>query len=144
MRTIPTWLIVVFSIIALIGFLDASYLTAEYFQGTVPPCTIVNGCQTVLTSSYSAIGGVPVSGIGMAYYGTLLMLLLIAVESKNTRILRGAAWLTIAGLVASLYFMFVQTFILSAYCLYCIGSAVTSTLLFLIGLRIIYLNTHAH
>jgi uncharacterized membrane protein len=73
-----------------------------------------------------------------------LVLLIAYLDSRDRRILMWAARLTVAGMVGSLYFVYVQAFILSAYCLYCMGSALTSTLLFLIGLRIIFFNSHAH
>ena len=52
---IPKWIIAAFFISALIGFIDASFLTIEHYRGVVPPCSIISGCEKVTTSEYSEV-----------------------------------------------------------------------------------------
>ncbi len=123
-------LLVAFFVAALVGFADASYLTAEHVRGVVPPCSVLTNCERVLTSSYAVVAGVPVSAVGLLYYGSLLVLLIAYVDSHNRRVLHVACWVISAGMLGTLYFLYVQGFVLGAWCPYCLVSAATTTTLF--------------
>ncbi len=120
-------------IVALIGFIDAGYLTVEHYQNVIPPCSITGGCEVVLTSDYSVIFGVPVSLLGMIYYFLIMAGTFGYLESKHVALLKWSCIATTAGFLMSLWFLYVQAFILNKYCLYCLGSATTSIILFVIG-----------
>jgi len=122
-----------FLIFSLLGFLDATYLTVQHYQGVIPPCTVVNGCEKVLTSSYSTIANVPVALGGAVYYLAMIVLSLLYFDTKNHHWLKRAAHFSIIGLLASAYFISLQLFVIHALCLYCLGSAITSTVLFILG-----------
>ncbi len=124
----------IFILLALAGLLDSTYLAAEHFMGVIPPCSVVSGCEKVLTSSYSVILGVPVALLGALYYGFVLAILISYLDTKNIRLFRLACLATVAGLAASAYFVAVQAFVLAAWCFYCLISAGTSTLLFIMGM----------
>ena len=62
-------------VLAFLGFLDAVYLTVLHYKNAIPPCTIAHGCETVLTSSYATIFGIPIALIGAGFYLTVLILL---------------------------------------------------------------------
>lgn len=115
---------------ALLGFADATFLTLEHFRNVMPPCT-VGSCESVLTSAYSVIFGVPVSLLGVVYYLSILAALFAYLDFKNPAIVRVALSCTILGFGMSLWFVFLQTFVLHAYCIYCMGSATISTALFI-------------
>jgi uncharacterized membrane protein len=132
LRTVPLSIIAGALVIALIGFADASYLTLEHFQGVIPPCTIA-GCDVVLTSAYSAVGSIPVALAGALYYLAMLIGLFIYVESRNLKVLKWTLALSVIGLLSTLWFLFVQTFLLRAFCQYCLLSAFTSIVLFVIS-----------
>ncbi len=122
-------------VVALLGFADASYLAIEHFQGTIPPCSI-GGCATVLTSAYSTISGIPIALLGALYYLVILVGLFAYIDARNQKILRFTLILTTFGFLMSLWLVFVQAFILKSFCLYCLASAGTSTLLFILALVI--------
>ena len=115
---------------AALGFADATFLTFEHFRNIIPPCT-VGSCEAVLSSSYSVIFGIPVSALGVLYYLTLLIGLFAYLDFKKAVIARATLSLTVCGLVMSIWFVFLQAFVLHAYCLYCMGSATISTALFI-------------
>ena len=117
-----------------LGFMDATYLTLKHYAGEVVGCTITQGCEIVTTSVYSQFYGIPVALFGALYYLTIVVLMIAYFDRKNEVLLRIGAWLTFTGLVASLYFVGVQAFILHAWCQYCIGSAISSSVLFLLGI----------
>ena len=124
---------ITFVTLSAIGFLDATYLTMEHYRGSVPPCAIA-GCEIVLKSGQSAIFGVPVALFGVIYYLTILILSIAYLESGKIAILRLASYLTIIGVIASAYFVYLQLFVIGQICQYCMVSASTSTGLFGMGM----------
>ena len=120
--------------VAALGFIDATYLTVEHYRGAVLTCTITGDCQSVVTSAYSAIVGVPVALLGSIYYAAMIVLLVAYLDRRSEKVLNAATWFSIVGFVASIYFVSLQAFVLDAWCQYCLVSAATSTLLFLIGM----------
>lgn len=130
---LPKWIIIALITIALLGFADATYLVAEHYVNAIPPCSI-GSCELVLTSSYSTVLGLPVSLPGSIYYLALLILFIVYLDTKKEISLRTALLLSPLGFIVSLYFFIIQAFVLHAFCLYCLGSAITSTLIFLISL----------
>lgn len=125
-----------FLVLSAIGFLDATYLTIEHYRGNIPPCTI-EGCEIVLTSAQSQVAGIPVSLAGSLYYLTILLLSIAYLDGKKEGLIRLASKLTILGFVASLYFVYLQFFVIKEICQYCMASAGTSTLLFILGMYIL-------
>lgn len=123
----------IFILLGLLGFLDATYLTIGHYRHALPPCSIVHGCSQVLTSQYSTFIGVPVALLGVFYYLFILLSALAYFETKRVSILRRAAQITTIGFLGSLYFLTLQIFILRAFCLYCLFSIGTSTILFVAG-----------
>lgn len=133
---IPNWLIIAFLVVSFLGFLDATYLTAQHYLGAIPPCVITTGCETVLTGEHNAIFGIPVALLGGIYYLLLFLLAVFSLDVKRETICF-AAYLTPIGFLASLYFVYLQLFVLKTICSYCMVSAATSTILFILGLFII-------
>ena len=121
---------------ALVGFADSAYLTAEHVRGVIPPCTVLKGCEAVLSSSFSSVGFVPVSLVGILFYGAVIVLLVMYLDSWDRRLLHGVSWLSAAGFLGTLYFVAVQVFILHSFCQYCILSALTSTSLVILGVLV--------
>lgn len=129
-----------FLIVSLLGFADATYLTVLHYQGRTPACSVVIGCGQVTSSKFAVVVGVPVALMGAFYYLAILILSLLCLDTGNKKILRLLSLITIAGLLASLYFIFLQLFIIKYICLYCMLSATTSILLFITGMW--YLKTN--
>ncbi|MBI2055121.1 MAG: vitamin K epoxide reductase family protein [Candidatus Sungbacteria bacterium] len=132
-------LAVIFLILGSLGFLDALYLSVSYISGVPPSCFITSSCDVVTTSEYAAIWGIPVAMLGVFYYFTVSLLALLTLDTKNEKFLSGLSWFTLLGFLASLWFVYVQFFILKALCIYCLLSALISTLLFILGVYVIYL-----
>ena len=126
--------VVAFLVVAGVGVLDTLYLTAVRIAGAPISCFLVTGCDEVTRSPYAEILGVPVAFLGLGYYLALAILAALSLETDSDRFLRLALRATPVGILASLYFLAVQAFILKSFCTWCIISAVTSTLLFIIAL----------
>jgi len=137
---IPKWLYIIFLIVSFIGFLDATYITAKHYFGSPITCSILGGCEQVTTSIYSAVFNIPVALIGAVYYLILFTLTVLYLDIKNEHVFYTASKITVLGFMASLWFVYLQFFILNAFCLYCLVSAATSTILFALGITTLNLK----
>ena len=137
LTAIPKWAVIAFTVFSLIGFFDATFLTIEHYRGVVPPCSVLKGCEQVTTSQYATVGPVPLALFGAIYYGVLFFLTIAYFDTRKEMIVRIAAGLTTIGFLASLYFVYLQLFVIQAICLYCMISAVSSFLLFFTSIFIL-------
>jgi uncharacterized membrane protein len=128
----PKWVAVTLLSIALIGFADAAFLTAEHFAGEIPPCT-TGGCEQVLTSKYAEIAGIPLALAGAVYYLTIAILAFVRIENGSEKALRYAVYMTAIGFLVSLWLFYLQAFVILSYCQYCLVSGATSLLLFVVS-----------
>lgn len=139
--------------VSFLGFLDASYLTIKNFMGTPLSCSVLRGCEEVTGSQYSMIARIPVALLGAIYYVSIFVLVILYLNKKKSSLintdrnitgddglLRLIARLTIIGMLASLWFVFLQIFVIKAICLYCMFSAFTSFLLFAFGVCVLKFN----
>ena len=132
-------------ILSFVGFLDATYLTAKHYIGLELNCILFKGCEQVTTSAYAMVGGVPVALLGALYYLTVFLLFILYLDTKREIFLRIATLFTPLGFLVSLWFLYLQIFVIKALCLYCLVSLATSTLLFIISMVLIHkysFNTH--
>ena len=127
-------------IFAFLGFLDSMYLTASRFFGIPLQCNITSGCETVTTSTYSEIFGIPVVLIGVIFYLIMFFGAFAYFETNNTRLLRLVSVLPVGGFLFSVWLVYVQLFILKAICQYCMASAIISTVLFALGLMVLRIS----
>ena len=87
-------------------------------------------------SAYALFFGIPVALFGVAYYLTIIISAIAYLDSKKEAFLIFLASFTIVGLLASAWFVFLQVAVIGALCIYCLASAVTSTILFALGARL--------
>lgn len=133
LSSIPRWVPISVGLVALAGFIDATYLTVEHYMNALPPC-VIGDCELVLTSKFSEVAGVPVALLGAIYYLAIIVLVIIYFDTKREVFIRSALFVTTAGMLASLWFTFLQIFIIHAFCQFCLISAATSTTLFVISI----------
>lgn len=120
---------IILLILSLAGFFDASYLTILHYKNIIPPCTIALGCETVLTSRFSTILGIPVALIGSLYFVVLIFLIL------NPKFFRYFKLFAFAGVIASAIFFSIQAFILHAFCQYCLLSEIIILAILILSFR---------
>ena len=121
-------LYVVAAIVALLGLADGIYLTIEHVTGRTAQCIASSGCQDVLSSKYAAMGPVPLAALGaLAYFTAFSLALLAAFGYAKCRTLFG---LLVAFMFAiTLWLLYLQAFVLHAFCDYCLFSAGVTTVL---------------
>jgi uncharacterized membrane protein len=103
------------------GLLISAYLTWNHLRGLAPACVgDSSGCETVQTSRYSAILGVPVAALGLAGYAGLLSSVLLKGEGG---VLFGL-FVALVGVLFSGYLTWLELFVIGAICQWCVTSAV--------------------
>ncbi len=118
---------------SLIGLIDSAYLTSKHFSGAAVPCNLITGCETVLTSTYAEFYGIPTALFGaLAYFAAFSLALLVWFGNEKLWKLYGA--LAALMFLFSIWLIYLQAFVIGAFCQYCLISAVTSTFLFLVFL----------
>jgi len=116
------------AIVSLAGLADATYLAVQALTGETLGCGGSPDCFRVLGSSYARLGGIPVALFGtLAYFCVFSFATFAAfgyVRARTFLILTvGAMFL------ATLWLLYVQAFLLHAYCRYCLFSAAITFLL---------------
>jgi uncharacterized membrane protein len=106
----------------------AGYLTYVHYAGLHPVCGISHGCETVQTSSYAYLAGVPVALLGLLTY----LPILVTVRRRGENALLTGYVLTLIGFGFSLYLTYREVFTIHAICSWCVSSAIVFTLLFVL------------
>ena len=117
-----TILFTIVAIVAVAGLADATYLTVQALTGETLSCGGSPDCFRVLGSSYAKLGGIPVAIPGaLAYFAVFTFATFAAFgysrAPKFLALIAGAMFLT------TLWLLYVQAFLLHAYCRYCLFSA---------------------
>jgi uncharacterized membrane protein len=107
----------------------AGYLTYVHYAGLHPVCGISHGCETVQTSSYAYLAGIPVALLGLITY----TLILAAAQTRSANGFLAAYVLTLIGFGFSLYLTYREVFTIHAICSWCVSSAIVFTLLAAVG-----------
>jgi uncharacterized membrane protein len=117
LRTIhPGWILVVLDVV---GLLIAGYLSVVELGGGVPSCGPLHGCETVATSEYARIGGIPVAVFGVALSLVPLTLALAWIGTDNPLLLDVHCGLSLIGVIFEVYFLSLQVFVIHAVCVWC-------------------------
>ncbi len=101
--------------ILLLGIIDASYLTVVHFMPGALKCPTVGttvNCESVLTSSFSVVFGVPLAAIGLAWFVVSLLFLIFG----HNRIVKNI-WM-LFGIGGIIYSIIGQS-IIGKICIYC-------------------------
>ncbi|HEV8371492.1 MAG TPA: vitamin K epoxide reductase family protein [Pyrinomonadaceae bacterium] len=113
------------ALVSLVGLGDAIYLTVEHLTGNTVRCMVTSGCSEVLGSAYASIGTIPLAALGaLAYFTVFGLATLAAFGHQWTRSLLAA--IVALMLATTLWLLFVQAFILHAFCQYCLLSAIVT------------------
>ncbi|OGY61627.1 MAG: hypothetical protein A3I33_00705 [Candidatus Colwellbacteria bacterium RIFCSPLOWO2_02_FULL_45_11] len=115
-------------VISVIGFSDATYLTAKHYLDDPVTCSIFKGCETVTESKYSTVFNIPIALFGVFYYLFVSVLLFLYME--GLKVLKLLLLSTTSAFFVTLFLVYLQAFVLNAFCMFCIISAVSSTALF--------------
>ena len=129
--TVPRFRSILFTavaIVAVVGMADATYLTVQALTGETISCGGSPDCSQVLSSAYAKLGPIPVAMLGALAYFTAFTFATFAAfgyprAPKFLVLIAGAMFLM------TLWLLYVQAFLLHAYCRYCLFSAAITFLI---------------
>lgn len=124
--------------LALIGLFIAVYLLLHELGLTgLAACTAGGGCDTVQSSRYAVLFGIPTAAYGVVGYVALVVVAVLGIQPAAA----GRRWVSIAllgmGTVAflfSAYLTAIEAWVIHAWCPYCVTSAILAVLIFLLSL----------
>jgi uncharacterized membrane protein len=109
------------------GFVLAFYIYTKKRAKKPLICPLRTNCETVITSKYSRIAGIPVEILGMLYYATVALFhaaLVIAPTIATPPVSLISFILSATAVAFSFYLIAVQAFAIKQWCTWCIGSAI--------------------
>lgn len=111
--------------VAVIGLADSVYLTVKHLTAQPVPCDLVAGCETVLSSAYAEIGGIPLSALGaVAYFIAFALAVLAAYGNRSLWTLFGIQIVLMAAFTT--WLLYLQAYVIGAFCQFCLLSAATT------------------
>ena len=123
-------------VLACLGVLDSVYLLVYKLTGNNAMCVGSGGCHDVNFSSYSEIGGIPVSVFGIVAFLVIAVVLLleprlkIALENGPLAIFG----ISLGGVAFTAYLTWLEIYIIHAICPFCVASAVIISLIFILAI----------
>ena len=131
---------------AILGFADSWYLAHAALTNSALVCNIagLDGCNVVAQSAYSHLFGIPNGVYGLVFYGLIFILGVLLYIVPKRLVYRLVAILGTIGLVASIVFLSLQFFVIKALCVYCLGSAVISLVVFIVSIWLLIHHAPKH
>ena len=108
---------IVVGVLAAVGVAVAGYLTYARFTHATIACT-TGGCETVQSSRYAEVAGIPVALLGLAAYVAILA----TAFSRSELARAAAAAIALGGAAFSAYLLYVQFALIEALCQWCLVS----------------------
>ena len=107
-------------VLAVLGVVISAYLTWTHYAGLTLVCTgSGEGCETVQSSRYASLLGIPVALLGLIAYGGLVF---SAALWRETGIYLGLL-ISLVGTLFSAYLTYLEIFVIGALCQWCLASA---------------------
>jgi uncharacterized membrane protein len=114
-----------------VGIGDALFLTVKHLSGEALRCTVISGCDEVLSSGYATFAGIPLPVLGLTAYFLVFSLAVLAVFGYRFAE-KFVVPLVLVMVVMTGWLLYVQAFILEHFCQYCLISAAAT--IFIAGL----------
>lgn len=111
------------AVFSLLGFINASYLFLTSYYGESPVCNFTSGCDVVAASPHSKIFGVPLSLLGAFFYLISIGFASWALSARDPLQRYYILAVSLLGAASSVYFLYLQAFVIQAWCEYCLFSA---------------------
>src|SRR3989337_87948 len=118
-------------ILAVVGLTDSLYLSWVKVSGKYALCGPIGDCESVNSSKYSEIAGIPIAFLGVGAY--LVILVLLFLESRGNFWMEYSPLLvfgiSLAGGLYSAYLTYLEIYVIRAICEFCVLSAVVLLLM---------------
>ena len=122
--------------LTLLGLGVSIYLTWVKVTDNLAACGPIGDCESVNSSRYAEIAGIPVALLGALGYLAVLALLVaerwLPGQIENLHL--GVFGIALIGTLYSAYLTYIEVAVLRAVCPYCVISAVAMTAIFIISI----------
>lgn len=129
-------------LLTIVGIGVASYLSQQVFVSSeFTPCPLFGGggCTAVLHGPYSKLFGIfPLAYLGVLYYLGAMLIAIIAVKKRQQKFFNYVAYISLVGFASSVVFVGLQVFVIKNICFWCVLSAITTTLMFIATIPILF------
>lgn len=117
--------------LAVAGAAISGYLTMVHLAGRPVYCAGLSSCETVNTSDYAELAGIPVALLGLGGY--LMIAVLAVAGGRVIWAAPGLLFVAATGLLYSAYLTWVELAVLHAVCLWCVTSAAVIAVITILG-----------
>jgi uncharacterized membrane protein len=132
------------ALLALTGLFVALYLTL-YKMGIIGQLSCsIGSCETVNTSRWATLAGLPVAAWGLGFYVATLAVALAGTDERyedNRTVSLVLAAMSGWGVIFSAWLTYLELFVIHAICMWCVVSAIIVTLIFVVS--VLDLREHA-
>ena len=136
----------IFNILIVVASLAGLYITyrirkekQKVKQGGAMVCMVGADCTKVVFSECSKFFGLDLEKMGFVYYAVTALVYAVGIVAPaliTNFVLFISLGLTFGGLLFSIYLTAIQVFRLKNFCTWCLGSALSSTLIFIFALKL--------
>ena len=122
-------------LLATFGALDTAYLSFSHLFGS-DACAAGSGCGEVTASSHSSAFGIPLSVYGLGLYLAIWVTAWRGLrEDERGDAIRVVSLLAVLGNLPTLYLLYLQAFVIRAWCPFCLLSAAVILAIFIVAWR---------
>ena len=114
--------------LALAGVGLAAYLTIVHYRESLLVCSGISDCETVQTSKYSEVAGIPVALMGLLMFVAILGLSIARLVRPEIADLTTMIIfvLVAAGIGFYIYLTYLELFVINAVCQWCVASSLAT------------------
>lgn len=119
--------------LAIAGLADAVYLTIVHYDTKALVCGL-GDCETVQTSRYAEIAGIPIALLGVLMYAAIAVLGIarFRLPTQADRLTFAIFAIALAGVAYAAYLTYLEIAVIDAICQWCVVSALLTLAIFLL------------
>lgn len=117
-------------VVAFAGLIASGYLFVAYVAPTLSVCTEGGSCYIVQTSRYANMFGVPTALLGVLFYLVLGILAAFWTQQTASKLTLLLTLWTGIGFAVSVWLTYLEMFVIHAWCMWCVASAILATAAF--------------
>ena len=124
-------------ILVIVGLCDSIYLAWLKFADATAACANIGDCESVNSSPYAEVAGIPIALFGAGAYFIMLLLLILEPRTEfwGANAPLGLFGISLVGVLYSAYLTYVEIAKLHAICPNCVLSAVVLVILLVISIK---------
>ena len=112
-------------VLSAVGVALAGYLTIVHFRESLLVCSGISDCETVQTSQYAEILGIPVALLGLICFVALFGLAIVRIfQPERADIITMIMFVMVVGSIGFyIYLTYLELFVIDAICQWCVASS---------------------